>query len=233
VADFMPLLWAFGGDLLNDDGKPVVDSPEAVEALKFMLALGKVSPPGYTGFNADEVSAHMLQSTAVQSINWPAWITAMDDSAKSKVVGKVGFSPMPGQKKPGQPELGNWLLAIPAGSKKAETAFQFILWATEPAQMKIAAMRGNPPTRKSVFKDAELVKKFRAYPVQLASLESAKPRPRTRLWNEIENAFGIYLSKANSGSLSPEQALKQANDEIKSILARDSGLAQAGEASQN
>jgi multiple sugar transport system permease protein len=142
----------------------------------------------------------------------------MDDAAKSKVVGKMGFAPMPGEKNKGQPELGNWLLAIPAGSKRAELAFQFIRWATEPTQMKVAALRGNPPTRRSVFQDPELVKKFRAYPVQLASLESAKPRPRTHLWNEIENAFGIYLSKANAGTMPPEQALKQANEEIKSIL---------------
>ena len=43
--------------------------------------------------------------------------------------------------------------------------------------------------------------KFRAFPAQLASLESARPRPRTPLWNEIENTFGIYLSKANAGAI--------------------------------
>ena len=57
------------------------------------------------------------------------------------------------------------------------------------------AMRGNPPTRRSVFTDAELLAKFPAYPVQLRSLENSRPRPRTPLWNEIENTFGIFLSK--------------------------------------
>src|SRR5260370_6783086 len=98
VADFMPLLWAFGGDVLDLSGKPVTDSPAAIDALKFMLELGKYSPPGYAGFNADEVSAHLLQSTAAMSINWPAWIAAMDDAAKSKVVDKIEFSPMPGER---------------------------------------------------------------------------------------------------------------------------------------
>jgi multiple sugar transport system substrate-binding protein len=69
VADFMPLLWAFGGDVLDPSGKPVCDSPAAIDALRFMLELGKYSPPGYAGFNADEVSAHLLQSSAVMSIN--------------------------------------------------------------------------------------------------------------------------------------------------------------------
>jgi multiple sugar transport system substrate-binding protein len=65
-----------------------------------------------------------------------------------------------------------------------------------------------------------LVAKFPSYPAQLSSLESSRPRPRTPLWNEIENVFGIYLSKANSGELSAEDAMGQANAEIAEILER-------------
>ena len=59
---------------------------------------------------------------------------------------------------------------------------------------------------------------FPAYPAQLASLENSRPRPRTPVWNEIENSFGIFLSKANSGQLSPEDAMNQANAEINRII---------------
>src|SRR5579885_1111102 len=221
VADFMPLLWAFGGDVLDAAGKPVCDSPNSIEALRFMLQLGKYSPPGYAGFNADEVSAHLLQGTAAMSINWPAWIAAMDDPAKSKVVGKIEFSQMPGERDPGVGELGAWLVAVPAGSKHAADAFDFIYWATEPAQMKQAALKGNPPTRRSIFQSPDLMAKFRSYPAQLASLESARPRPRTAEWNEIENSFGIYLSKANDGAMDPRAALNAAADSIQKILERN------------
>jgi multiple sugar transport system substrate-binding protein len=64
------------------------------------------------------------------------------------------------------------------------------------------------------------VQTFPSYPAQLKSLETSRPRPRTPLWNEIENVFGIYLSKANSGELSAEDAMNQANGEIKKIIAR-------------
>src|SRR5579859_4183412 len=47
VADFMPLLWAFGGEVLDANGAAACDSPAAIDALSFMLELGKVSPPGY------------------------------------------------------------------------------------------------------------------------------------------------------------------------------------------
>ena len=88
-------------------------------------------------------------------------------------------------------------------------------------QMKKSALAGNPPTRRSVFNDPELLAKFPAYPAQLRSLETSKPRPRTPLWNEIENVFGIFLSRANSGELAPEEAMNQANAEIAKIIERN------------
>jgi multiple sugar transport system substrate-binding protein len=221
VTDFMPLLWAFGADIFDAQGKPNLASPEAIEALRFMVELGKYSPPGYAGFNAAEVSAQLLQGTAAMSINWPAWIAAMDDPSKSKVVGKIEFAPMPSARTTGIAELGAWLLATPAGSAHHDAALDFMYWATDPAQMTQAAMRGNPPTRRSVFQSADLIRKFRAFPAQLDALESARPRPRTTQWNEIENAFGVSLSQANSGAATPEAAMQQANREIAAILERN------------
>ena len=220
VADFMPIFWAFGGEMFDASGKPTVNSPQGIAALEFMLELGKYSPPGYVSFNAAEVGAHLLQGTAAMSINWPAWLSSFSDPSKSKVIGKMEFVNVPGAEKPGQAEIGNWLIAIPRDSQNAEVAMDFLLWATSAEQMKRSAERGNPPTRKSLFRDAELVAKNPAYPAQLRSLESSRPRPRTPYWNEIENAFGIFLSKANSGELSPADAMNQANAEIEKILQR-------------
>ncbi len=220
VADFMPIFWAFGGEMFDASGQPTVNSPEGIAALKFMLELGKYSPPGYASFNADEVGAHLLQGTAAISINWPAWISSFNDGSKSKVIGKMEFTVMPGARNPGRAEIGNWLIAVPRDARNKDAAADFLLWATSAEQMKRSALRGNPPTRKSLFNDPELVAKFPAYPAQLRSLENSKPRPRTPFWSEIENVFGIYLSKANSGELSAEDAMNQANAEIAKILER-------------
>ncbi len=220
VADFMPIFWAFGGEMFDANGKPTVNSPQGIAALELMLELGKYSPPGYVSFNAAEVGAHLLQGTAAMSINWPAWLSSFSDPSKSKVIGKMEFTTLPDAQKPGQAEIGNWLIAIPRDSQNAEPALDFLLWATTAEQMKRSAQRGNPPTRKSLFQDAELLAKNPAYPAQLRSLETSRPRPRTPHWNEIENVFGIFLSKANSGELSPADAMNQANAEIEKILQR-------------
>src|SRR6266404_7725543 len=63
VTDFMPIFWSFGAEMFDGDGKPAVNTKEGVDALKFMLELGKYTPSGYASFNASEVSAHLLQGT--------------------------------------------------------------------------------------------------------------------------------------------------------------------------
>jgi multiple sugar transport system substrate-binding protein len=220
VADFMPIFWAFGGEMFDASGKPTVNTPEGIAALEFMIEMGKHSPPGYASFNAEEVGAHLLQGTAAMSINWPVWISRFDDPSKSKVIGKIEITTLPSGSKPAQAEIGNWLIAIPRASQKTEAAMDFLVWATTAEQMKRSALEGNPPTRESLFRDPELVAKFPAYPAQMRSLETSRPRPRTPQWNEIENVFGIFLSKANSGTLSPADAMNQANVEIEKIVQR-------------
>jgi multiple sugar transport system substrate-binding protein len=123
VTDFMPIFWSFGAEMFDADGRPTVNSQEGINALKLMIELGKYAPPGYASFNASEVSAHLLQGTAAMSINWPAWISSFSDSAKTKVLGKMMFSTMPGAKAEGRAEIGNWLIAIPRASRDAEAAF--------------------------------------------------------------------------------------------------------------
>ncbi len=220
VSAFMPLLWAFGGEVFDERGQPSVSSPEAAEALEFMLELGKYSPPGYAGMNADEVAAHMLQSTAPMSVNWPSWISAMDHPNKSRVAGKIDFAQMPSGKYPGTPMIGVWVLGISSRSKNVELAVDFLVWITHQKRMKQAAQRGSPPTRRSVFQDPELQAQYRSYPVQLDSLETARARHRTPYWLEIENVYGIFLSQANAGSMAPEEALERSNQAIAGILRR-------------
>jgi multiple sugar transport system substrate-binding protein len=110
-------------------------------------------------------------------------------------------------------------MGIMTAAKNKQEAFDFMMWATSPEQIKISAERGNPPVRTSTFTDPELTKqdKFRHYPVLMKAIQASTPRPRHPKWPEIENAFGIELSKAVAGTESPEDALKNAQAAVEKI----------------
>ncbi|OCO99961.1 MULTISPECIES: ABC transporter substrate-binding protein [unclassified Ensifer] len=220
VADFMPIFWSYGANMFNEDRtKVTIDTPEGAAAMKTFLALRDVSPKGIESYNANEVGTALAAGTAASSINWPNWVATFEDPSQSKMVGKISYSPIPAGTKPGSSEIGHWTMGIMSASKNKQEAFDFMVWATSPEQIKISAERGNPPVRASVFTDADLTKqeKFRHYPVLMEAIQASTPRPRHPKWPEIENAFGIELSKAVAGTITPEEALKNSQAAVEQI----------------
>jgi multiple sugar transport system substrate-binding protein len=220
VADFMPIFWSYGADLFNTDRtKVTIDTPEGAAAMKTFMALKAASPKGVESYNANEVGTAMAAGTAASSINWPNWVATFEDPSQSKMVGKISYSAIPSGTHAGASEIGHWTMGIMSAAKNKQEAFDFMVWATSPEQIKISATRGNPPVRFSVFTDPELTsqEKFRHFPTLMEAINFSKPRPRHPKWPEIENAFGIELSKAVAGTITPEEALKNSQAEVEKI----------------
>lgn len=220
VADFMPIFWSYGANMFNEDRtKVTIDTPEGAAAMKMFMALRDVSPKGIESYNANEVGTALAAGAAASSINWPNWVATFEDPSQSKMVGKISYAPIPAGTKPGSSEIGHWTMGIMSASKNKQEAFDFMNWATSAEQIKISATRGNPPVRASVFADPELTsqEQFRHYPVLMEAIQASTPRPRHPKWPEIENAFGIELSKAVAGTITPEEALKSSQAAVEEI----------------
>lgn len=222
VADFMPILWSFGANLFNADFTQVtLNTPQALNAVQFLVKLVSISPPGAASFDAQQLATFELEGDAAMMINWPAFAADFQDPTKSKVVGQIGYAPIPSEATVGSSEIGHWLAAIPAASKNKQGAFDFLEWATSAEGQKAGVLNfGNPPTRKSVFTDPQLLAmpKFSYFPVLLQAISNSTPRPRIANWNEVENSFGIYLSKVVAGTMTPQDALAGAQTDITALM---------------
>ena len=223
VADFMPIFWSYGANLFNADrSKVTIDTPEGAAAMKMFMALKGVSPKGVESYGANETGQALAAGTAASSINWPNWVATFEDPSQSRMVGKLAYSAIPSGTHAGSSEIGHWTMGIMSASKNKQEAFDFMVWATSPEQIKISATRGNPPVRFSVFTDPELTsqKQFRHFPILMQAIDFSTPRPRHPKWPEIENAFGAELSKAVAGAETGDEALANAQKAIEEILAR-------------
>ena len=223
VADFMPIFWSYGARMFNEDRSEItVDTPEGMAAIDTFMRLKAVSPRGVESYSGDEVGRAIAAGTAASSINWPNWVATFEDPSESRVVGKIAYSAIPSGTHAGSSEIGHWTMGIMASSENKQEAFDFMIWATSAEQIKISAGRGNPPVRFSVFTDPDLTSqdRFRHYPTLMTAIQYSTPRPRHPKWPEIENAFGLELSKAVAGLISPEEALKNSQREIEEIVAR-------------
>jgi len=221
VTGFLPILWAYGGRIVDAEGNATLDSEAANEALHLYLDLAKYAPEGVVNYNATEVRDAMMQGKTAMSIEvWPAWVPALDDPETSKVVGQMEMMATPGEVQGPAPMLGSWLVAIPAASERQEIARAFIDFLASPEMQKRLALEvGTPPTRQSVYADDEVVSAYRWYPAQVAALMEAQPRPRIAQWSKVETILGDYLQLALIGEMEPAEALAEANERIARALA--------------
>lgn len=219
VAGFLPIYWAFGAKVLEGN-TPVLDSPQALNALNFFLKLKEYAPEGVSMYSSAQVKDALYGGKAgIVTEVWPSWVPKLNDPNESLVVNKVEVTTHPGQVEKSSPMIGVWLLGIPKASKNHDAAFDFLLYITgKEMQIKMASEAGIAPTRDSVYQVADLISKYPWYPTQAAALKNAVGRPRTTKWGELENVFGTYLQLALIGDNSAEEALKEANARMKEIL---------------
>jgi len=222
VTGFLPILWAHGGRVVDDEGEAALDSPEALDALELYLELKDYAPRGVETYNSSEVRDALQQGTTAMSIElWPSWAPSLDDPEVSEVPGLIEVVPAPGEVTGPAPMLGAWLLGVAADAPNPETARAFIDHITSPEmQKRIALETGIPPTRASVYEDEEVVDTYRWYPNQLEALRNAQPRPRITQWSRVETIMGDYLQLALIGEMTPKDALAEADGEIARALRR-------------
>lgn len=220
VTGFLPILWAFGGQVVDEQGNAAIDSDAAQDALEFYLQLKEYAPEGVATYNSTEVRDALQTGTAAMTIElWPSWAPSLDDPSVSKVPGMIEIMAAPGEVEGPSPMLGAWMLAIPENAPHPQEARDFIDFVTSPENQKLLALEtGMPPTRASVYQDQEVVDAYRWYPNQLEALQNAQPRPRISQWAEVETILGDYLQLALVGEMSPDEALAEAQTEIERAL---------------
>lgn len=220
VTAFMPIFWAYGGQVLNEKGEVVLNSPAGLAALKYFLEMGKYAPDGTVMYQSAQISDALLAGTAAVAPEvWPGWIGDLENPAKSHVVGKVKVTKHPGEVVKSSPMIGAWLVAIPESSKQKDAAFDFLQFLTSyETQLAMSNAYGLPPSRASVYKVESQRQKFPWYDAQLDALINSVPRPRSVKWKEIEDILGAVLQEAYLGSIGPEAALASAEKSIKDVL---------------
>jgi multiple sugar transport system substrate-binding protein len=221
VADFLPILWSFGGDVFDDDWNVVFDNDKSLAAVKFLVddlkAVAQADPASTDAADRDRL---MAIGQGYQSSTWPGEINTAVLGEGSTVVGKVGFIPIPkGPSGNGVGMMGNWMLGVPKASKNQQAAADFIKYMLEKDTQKTYAENGGIPSRTSVLKDSSLTDKNPYFPV-LADALTAPPnwRPRTDQWNAVETIMGNHLNAALAGQETAQEVVDKASAEIRTLM---------------
>lgn len=225
VTVFVEHLGAFGGRILDDAGRVVVDEEPAVRALRYMRETIRdgIVPRSALTWQEEPARFAFQNGQAVFMRNWPYAFPVMQDSVASKVAGRFSVAPMPAAQG-GEPSaaLGGNMLAINANTEHPEAAYALIEYLTRPEQMlERARLVGQFPTRRALYDAPELAA---ALPIPAAQargiIERAVPRPVTPVYTELSQILQVRLHRALTGQQEPEDALAAAAREMRDLLER-------------
>lgn len=228
VHTWLSFLYSNGADVIDwSSMKSSLSTPEAIEATQTWVDLLKFSPPGINDYTFAEVASDAAQGKLAMAIHWSWSAFEVDDPKTSKTVGKWEFAQIPAMKE-SVPHLAGWSVVIPKTSKNAEEAFKFMTWLeSKENDVKQAEMGGGDPVRTESYSDAALtgakiegtdVQRFRRYEALSEAMKTTKARPFFPQEEKWESTVSEFLSAAQLGQMSVEEALKKADEAVDKIL---------------
>jgi trehalose/maltose transport system substrate-binding protein len=223
TCDYLELAFAAGGKVLSADGKKSeINSPANLKALQFMAdGVKNGSAPKAVTTYMEEPSRRSFESGKPAFMrNWP-YAYALGNQKGSKVKGKFKVAPFPTFEGAGKAGiLGGHNLVVSAFSKNPKGAVTLIDFLTSPEiEAQDAAKYSLGPVLNATYDDPA-VKKALPFAAELKqAVTQAKSRPVSPVYPQISQAIYKNVNQALSGQVSPQDALKTADDQINKALA--------------
>lgn len=219
--EFQSVLLSFGGSLLDENAeKAAFNSTEGLEALNFYTNLiheNQVTPPESVTWNWDPLITAMQQGKIAMSCAYSPYAGLMDDPESSEIVGQMEYALCP--KEETTSTIGAaWQYSIPMDSENKEAAFKFIQYFTSKEIQLEQTKLGNSPVRFSVYENEELASDRRDFEAAMQALSTSTRLPPIPELTEVMDIFGRAVNDALTGTKEPQQALKDAEQEVNNLL---------------
>jgi multiple sugar transport system substrate-binding protein len=224
TCNFSEAVDSAGGQVIDDQGKPVVNSAAAKSGLDFLVDGVKsgLFPKDAITYKEEEGRRAFQDGKLIFHRNWPyVYAKASATDGSSKIAGKFGVAQIPGLSGPGKPTLGGHNLAISKFAKNKGSALEFIKFLTSESEEKLHLQKtSEAPVWTSLYDDPELVKQFGYLPVLKGSLDGAIGRPAIVKYGDATTAIQEAAYAAMTGTKTSDAALKDLQDKLTTIIGK-------------
>lgn len=239
VALVSTMVQTFGGRWTDLNWNPQLTTPAWQNAVSFYVdLLRNYGPPGAVNDGYNENRALFANGNCAMWIDATSAAGYFLDSSQSRVATSTGFAKAPIAKVPnGAAWLWSWGLAVPASSKHAAEAKQFIRWATSREYIRTVGQRFGwlripPGSRQSTYELPEYLRAAPFAPIVRDAIASTDYRRPSSLpvpyvgiqymgipeFQALGTAVGQGLNAALAGSMTVPQALAESQAEAERVL---------------
>ncbi len=211
-----------GGEFITADGKPAVNTPEAIAGLQWMVDGFKsgMIPADAITWKEEEGRQAFQDGKLLFHRNWPyVWNLASKTDGSSKIVGKFAVAPLPGKDGPGVSTLGGHNIGISAFTKNKGTAGDFIKFIASPETQKTFLEKGSlAPILESLYADPALNKQFPYLATLGESIKLAKARPKAVKYGDVTLAIQDATYAALQKTVEPAAAFGDLQTKLEGLL---------------
>lgn len=218
VYDFALQTWTHGGELVDDSGAVVVDSPAAREGLELyrsLLSDASAVHPRCRDFDSVKSGFAFAAGEVAMMVNWFGFAAMCEVVPESKVKGKVDIAPIPHAPGASPASLNvYWLYALPSGCPHPEIAYDFMRFAVRAENDRLLTLEGGIGCRKSTWRDAA-VNRTVPYYHRLEELHrTARTLPRKTNWAELAAVIDRMVLDVINTNRPVEEIQREAQREI-------------------
>jgi multiple sugar transport system substrate-binding protein len=224
TCDFLELMFAAGGQVLNSDGtKSAINSPQSTKALQLMIDGIKqgAAPRAVTTYMEPESLAAWETGKYAFMRNWPYAYAASNNDKGTKIKGNFKVSPQPSFEGGGKAGiLGGHNSVISVYSKNPGAALAVVNYVTGAENdVREASQFSLAPVLTASYDNAS-VKKALPFADQLKqAVAQAKARPVSPVYPQISQAIYNNVNDALAGRQSAADAVKKMQSAIDKALA--------------
>ena len=215
---FLNRLWAYGAELFDSADRLVINSPNALAALKNYMKSFQFSNPDRNINSWDAAVAEYCKGDTAMAVFYDSHAMRINDYTRSKVAGNIGSMLIPG----GVSVLGGWSLGLNQYGHKKEEAFQYLKWVCSEHNSIPLSLLGGSTVRKSFYLRPDMEE---IYPWKKQIPESYEKSRKRRFPKKLKNfqQNELYtriipheINRALCGEITEEEALSNMEMHIKS-----------------
>ncbi|MFJ2211948.1 sugar ABC transporter substrate-binding protein [Streptomyces sp. NPDC101062] len=216
VQNFYSFLYSAGGEIVDDKGEAVIDSPQAVKALKeygsyFDKGLSNKSvQPGY------DVAKDFGNGRVPMFFGGPWHVTLLNEG-QPQIAGKWAVANVPADAS-SVSMAGGSSLVISKDSEHKAAATRFITYLTDTkGQADWYKRTKDLPANTSAWTSGDLADDTNLQ-IFKKQMDTAKSAPSLAEWTEITDKVDQAIAKVTQGKASAEDALKTAQSQIEGLV---------------
>ena len=228
IGTFLNRLAGFGGDFIDSQGRPALDSPEALAALDHLIAELPYALPNPTLVAFDEMLGPWLAGRVGMVEFWADLGKISDNPEQSVIADQWGVVPLPKGPSPkgkvSAPLNAGWSLGVSSQARYPDLAKEFLKFSLRPdIMLRICTIQGGlDPVRWAIYDLPEFrdrVTEELALAASSAIKSAAVPWPTDPRWEKMQTILNENLYLAVTRKITPKQALDGTQELWVQILA--------------